>query len=185
MAKRFTDTSKWKKQFIKRLSVEAKLFWIYICDDCDHAGIWEVDFEVAKLRLGILSTESQILDELKENIQVFDGGTKWFIPNFIEFQYGELKEENRVHSSVISILKKYNIKPLISPLQGVKDKDKDKDMDKDKDKGEDIKEKTWRNDFEKLATERGYLYVVCKNFDEFVERCIVYKVLVVYWLCIL
>lgn len=52
MAKRFTDSGKWKKQFIKGLSPKMKLLWFYILDDCDHAGIWEVDLEVASLRIG-------------------------------------------------------------------------------------------------------------------------------------
>jgi hypothetical protein len=52
MAKRLTDTDKWKKPFIKELPVEYKLFWLYILDDCDHAGVWQVDVEVAEIRLG-------------------------------------------------------------------------------------------------------------------------------------
>ena len=35
MAKRFTDTDKWKKGFIKRLPAKYKLLWLYILDDCN------------------------------------------------------------------------------------------------------------------------------------------------------
>ena len=52
MAKRFTDTEKWKKPFIRGLEGAYKLLWLYICDDCDHAGIWQVDLEVASIRIG-------------------------------------------------------------------------------------------------------------------------------------
>ena len=38
MAKRFTDNEKWKNQFFKGLSTVNKLFFLYILDDCDHAG---------------------------------------------------------------------------------------------------------------------------------------------------
>lgn len=71
-------------------------------------------------------------------IFVFDEGQKWFISDFIEFQYGDLNPQNRAHNSVIAKLLKYGItknKPLISPLQGAKDKEQDKDKDKVKDKG--------------------------------------------------
>ena len=43
MAKRFTDTDKWKKGFMKSLSTKYKLLWLYIVDDCNHAGIKGVD----------------------------------------------------------------------------------------------------------------------------------------------
>ncbi len=140
MAKRFTDTDKWKKQFIRGLDTPYKLLYLYILDDCDHAGIWHVDFEVAQIRTGVTFDLEIALDRFKNKVTPFDDDEKWFIPDFIEFQYGELNAANRVHNSIIQLLTKYKIqynKPLISPLQGVKDKDKDKVKDKDKDKEQD------------------------------------------------
>jgi hypothetical protein len=150
MAKRFTDTEKWKKPFIKGLPSEYKLFWLYLIDDCDHSGIWHMDLEVAEIRLGIKLSVEKIRGLFASKVVEFDGGTKLFIPDFISFQYGILNEENRAHNSVINQLKKYNLlshielksddhKPLTSPLQGAMDKDKD--MDKDKVKVEDSKVK--------------------------------------------
>ena len=52
MAKRFTDNEKWQKRFFRDLPMEYKLLWIYILDDCNHAGIWDVDLEVAGIRIG-------------------------------------------------------------------------------------------------------------------------------------
>jgi hypothetical protein len=107
---------------------------------------------VAQLRLDEHLFESEALEAFSEKILPIDGGEKWVILDFIEFQYGQLKETNRVHESVINVLRKYSLwheeekiiiknKDLISPLQGVKDKDKDKDKvkDKEKDKGENLK----------------------------------------------
>ena len=51
MAKRFTDTNKYKKPFIRGLQGAYKLFWDYLYHDCDHAGIWIVDFEIAQTYL--------------------------------------------------------------------------------------------------------------------------------------
>ena len=59
MAKRFTDTDKWKKQFIKGLPLEYKMFWLYILDECNHAGIWHVEFDLVQLRLGITLSEKK------------------------------------------------------------------------------------------------------------------------------
>jgi len=140
MAKRFTDTEKWKKPFIRGLQGAYKLLWLYICDDCDHAGIWQVDFDVAQIRIGEKIDLNEAIKSFEDKIVIFDKGNKWFIPSFIEFQYPSgLNPENRSHNSVIILLEKYNLldkqnKPLISPSEGCKDMDMDMVMVKDKDK---------------------------------------------------
>jgi hypothetical protein len=143
MAKRFTDTEKYKKKFYRKMPAAYKLLWDFICHDCDHAGVWHVDFDVAQLYIGndIYIEEQEALkffNEGEKRIEVFSSGDKWFIRPFIEFQYGTLNPSNRVHLSILNILKKNKIKPLISPLLGVKDKDKDKDKEKDKAKFDDF-----------------------------------------------
>lgn len=141
MAKRFTDSDLFKKKFIRGLEGAYKLLWIYIQHDCDHAGIWEVDFEVASIRIGSEITEETALEKFGASIVSIDNGDKWFIPSFIEFQYGVLNDENRAHKSVLNILEKHSIKGYVSPLQGGKDMDMDKDKVKELDKVKDIKER--------------------------------------------
>ena len=144
MANIFTDTNKYKKPFIRSLKGPYKVLWDYLYHDCDHAGIWIVDFDIAQIYIGsdlpVNKDEAlKLFNSDEVRIIEFDNSTKWFIKSFIEFQYGILNEKNRVHNSIIQILSKYNLlnyKPLISPLQGVKDMDKDKDKDMDKDKEE-------------------------------------------------
>lgn len=118
MAKRFTDTDKWKKGFIKRLPAKYKLLWLYILDDCNHAGIWDTDFEVASIRIGSKISEKEASKVLAEQIKIFDGGNKWFIPKFIDFQYGQLNENVNAHKSVIKLLDKYDVYNIegISPV---------------------------------------------------------------------
>jgi hypothetical protein len=137
MAKRFTDTDKWKTPLLKGLEAPYKLLWLYILDDCDHSGIWLVDMDVANIRLGQQIDVNDAISELSDNIIVLDDGDKWFIPEFISFQYGELSLDNRVHKSVIQSLTKHGIeyKGLTRPLQGSTYKDKDKYQDKDKEGG--------------------------------------------------
>ena len=138
MAKRFTDSTKWSKPFIRSMKAPYKLLWLYILDECDHAGIWQVDFEVAQVKIGERINLETALQQLSGKIYPFADGEKWFIPDFIDFQYGVLNPENRAHNSVIQLLNKYNlsleIKPLTSPLQGAMDMDKVKDKEKDKEK---------------------------------------------------
>ena len=142
MAKRFTDTEKYKKPFIRSLPGAYKLFWDYLYHECNHAGIWIVDFEIAQIYLGsdipVNKDEAlKLFNADEQRITELSNGKKWFIKPFIQFQYGELNPENRAHNSVIQLLKQEGLydtnKGLIRGLQGRKDKDKVKDMDKDKD----------------------------------------------------
>lgn len=146
MSKRLTDTNKYRKPFIRGLQGPYKLLWDYLYHDCDHAGIWIVDFEIAQVYLGNdmpVNKEDALkyFNEGERRIIELENATKWFIIPFIEFQYGSLNGMNRAHNSVIQILRKYKlfnesennaVKGLISPLEGCKDMDivivKDKDI---------------------------------------------------------
>jgi len=109
MPKRFTDTEKWKKGFIRSLPTKYKLLWLYILDDCNHAGLWDVDLEVAEIRIGAKINTKEAIKYYSKNIKIFDNGNKWFIPKFIEFQYGQLNENVNAHKSVIRLIEKYDL----------------------------------------------------------------------------
>lgn len=145
MAKRFIDTDIFKKKSIRGLDAPYKLLYIYIITDCSHAGIWEVNLDVAELKLGFKFPEKETVRKMGDTITVFDDGSKWYINSFIEFQYGELNPQNRAHKSVLDQLGKYfeiqENKPLISPIKGYKDMDKDMELDKDMDKVKEEKPK--------------------------------------------
>lgn len=139
MAKRFVDTEKYKKAFIRSLPAPYKLLWDYITLDCNHAGIWHVDFEIAQIYIGKDAPVNEkdalaLFNKTEQRISVLNGGTKWLIMPFINFQYGKLNPQNRVHQSIIQILEENKISPIPRPLKGVKDEDKDKNKDKDKEK---------------------------------------------------
>lgn len=134
MAKRFTDTAKWDKAWFRRLSPKMKCTWEYITHRCDHAGVWEIDCDTLSFFIGEDVSLFEITECFGDKIRILESG-KIHIPGFIEFQYGHLNPDNRVHKSVIQRLEKVGAsKPLASPLEGAKDKDKDKDKEKDKDK---------------------------------------------------
>lgn len=168
MAKRFTDTNKYKKPFIRGLKGAYKLLWDYLYHDCDHAGIWIVDFEIAQLYIGSdmqISKPEALKYFNSDEIRIIevDNGSRWFIPSFIDFQYGTLNEFNRAHKSIISILNKYELykhKPLTSPLQGRKDMDMDMDKEMDKEKEEKGSFKTFEN------TELHFLLLDYFGFSE-------------------
>lgn len=155
MAKRFIDSNKYKKRFIRNLPSVYKIFWDYILCNCDNAGIWHVDFDVAKVETGEKSLNEKKARELfKEKIISFDNNEKWFIPSFIDFQYGKLNENtiSKPLQSVIKQLKNYNLwevylktynsvnkgypNSMDTLIDTVKEQEQDKVMDKDKNEEE-------------------------------------------------
>lgn len=140
MAKRFTDTDKYKKTFFRGLQGAYKLLWDYLYHECNHSGIWIVDFEIAQIYIGSDMPVNKkdalsIFNKDEDRIIEINNGKLWFIPSFVEFQYGTLNPANKVHNSVLNELSKWGlIKGLSSPLQGAKDKSKEKEKDKSKEK---------------------------------------------------
>ena len=114
MAKRFTSTDKYKNKFFRNLPGPYKLFWDYLYHDCDHAGVWIVNFEIAQMYLGsdMLVEEDialKLFNTKKKRILITNDGEKWVILPFIKIQYGTLNPANRVHASVLKTLEIYDI----------------------------------------------------------------------------
>lgn len=88
MSKRLHDTEIWKKPWFNDLEDRMKLFWFYILSDCDAAGIWTANWKIAEAYLGKLPPPPRLVEIFKNQILVLNGGTYWFIRDFIRFQYG-------------------------------------------------------------------------------------------------
>lgn len=135
MAKRFTDTEKWKKGFVRSLPPAYKLLWLYMLDDCDNAGVWQVEVEVASIRIGAKLNEKEALKLFGNNIISFDEGSKWFIKEFVKFQQGvnhiaELNSNSNPHKSILRIVEQYKLLELednpIEVIEEVKQSKKSK-----------------------------------------------------------
>ena len=129
------------------LPAKYKLFWIYLLTKCNNSGIWQVNWKLAQFYVGDNLEPTEVKRVFADRVKEFEGGKYWFIPKFIQFQYGErLSKSNPATSGVIKSLEDFNLlefipktkiykgasKELPSPLQGAQDKDKDKEKDKDK-----------------------------------------------------
>ncbi len=172
--KRFTDTDKWKDPWFRKLSVDYKNLWQYITDNCDNAGVWKPDFELASFCIGQSIEHEEALDlfnQDKERIKVLDNG-KWYITDFISFQCGELKEKCKPHAHVLSLLKKHNLyERYAKGIHTLKEKDKDKDQDIDQEKEEEKKKRFIKpslEEIEQYIAEQNYT-VEPENFFNFYE----------------
>lgn len=134
VAKRFTDTSKWDKSWFRKLTPELKCAWFFLCDKCDHAGIWDIDEDAFGYFVGVDMTIEYLIESMGGRIKKH-GNDKLIIKSFIDFQYGTLNPKNRVHLSVINKLEKEGAyKPLNDLSEGAKDTYKDKYKEKEKEK---------------------------------------------------
>ena len=149
MAKRFTDTEIWRKKWFRSLKPRVKLFFYYLKDNCNHAGVWEEDMEAAEFHLGCSLDRREILKVLPDHIQIINDN-KWYLNKFVSFQYGELNENCNPHKSVIRTLKKYKIR-VGEPLKRDKSRVKEQEQDKEQEQSK-VKNKDNGVDLEKFIT---------------------------------
>lgn len=107
MAKRFTDIDKWKKEWFQNLDILEKLLWIYICDNCDQSGVFEMNFKMMSFMIG----QKINLDNFKNimvQIEKLESGKYW-IKDFISFQNGTLSEASPAHKPIFELLFKHSL----------------------------------------------------------------------------
>lgn len=106
--KRFTETDKWRDGWFRKLKPSVKLAFIYIVDNCDSAGVWDPDFELAEFAIGEQVAWDEVSSALADRLRVLPNG-KWFLTRFLEFQYGELSAECRPHAKILQLLRSHGI----------------------------------------------------------------------------
>ncbi len=133
--KRFTETLKWQDPWFRRLTAPAKMLWWYATEHCDNIGIFEADLGLISSDCGLKVNESH-LTELGDRIQSI-GGSKYFIPKFISFQYNKLSAACRPHEKVIEAVNAHGLVLTSSgykyPVDRVSDTLSDNLLDRAKD----------------------------------------------------
>lgn len=135
MAKRFTETEKWKDDWYLSLDNDTRIIYQWLIDNCNHAGI--IKKEVTMLNYCCHTHVG--VDDIPMMFpgRVYDCETFFFIPGFIKHQYPTgLTSDKPVVKSARSILEKNVSFPIIKQSLGnhcetVKEKDKEKEMDID------------------------------------------------------
>jgi hypothetical protein len=138
MGKRFTETSKWMDRWFRTLSPQHKLAWLYVLDNCDAAGVIEIDRELADFQVGSAVDWDAFAAASDGRLIPLDKGKHW-VCGFIKYQYGELSEGCKAHNPAFASLTKHGLNGRVAkgysdPIQRVQEKDKDKDKETDKEK---------------------------------------------------
>lgn len=109
MAKRFTDSDKWKDRWFRSLSPSFKLAWLYLLDNCDQAGVIELDEQLADFQIGQQVDWKAFIDACGDRIRDLENG-KLFVLKFIGFQYGtKLSANCKAHNPVFQSLEKHSL----------------------------------------------------------------------------
>jgi len=100
--KRLVETTRWRDPWFRRLSPLAKLLFCYLTDNCDQAGLMDLDLDAAQFDIGA-PIKSEHIAELADRVQRLEDG-KLFLPRFIVFQCGTLSENCPAHKPVLKLV---------------------------------------------------------------------------------
>ena len=140
MAKRFTDTELWDREWFMNLNPTLKCLVKFVRDKADLCGVWSPNWIIANTYIGDKVNEEMLLkiDDGKQFVKIENG--KIFCLGFIKFQYGTLSEKSPVHRKIISLLEQNKILENYQnigyqhPINRVQEEDKEKEEEMDKEK---------------------------------------------------
>ncbi len=139
MAKRFTDSDKWKDDWYISLSNDYKIVWQWLLDNCSHTGLCKRSISLLNMMCKVAISEKDIIEFSNGRIIIIED--YWFIPKFLKFQYSTLLSCKPAIISVVKDIFTYKLQELIPKSFGndylivsksfnnhylmIKDKDKD------------------------------------------------------------
>lgn len=137
MSKRFIDTEIWDKEKFNNCTPEIKLLSLFIFSKCDCIGVFKMAPVIINAYMGFKVSEEKIMNIPFEIMKLKDS---FFLKNFCDFQYGELKKECKPHKKYISELKKiglynYVLKGYRKGINTLQEKEEEKDKEKEKERG--------------------------------------------------
>lgn len=114
MATRMTDTNKWKDKWFRSLNPLEKVLFIYLVENCDNAGFFEIDYDLWAYQIGC--DENDISDAFKGLNKAIEVVGEWcWIVNFLRHQRNlPLNDKNNAHKQIISLLNEHSSKFISS-----------------------------------------------------------------------
>ncbi len=113
---RFTDCLKWSDPWFMELQSEMKLLWLYLCDNCDNCGVWDVNYRLVEFVVGVRLDWAMALNLLEGRVVPFAGGKKWYLAKFLAFQYPSGLSDGKPHKQVIRLLLSHGLDPSSIPM---------------------------------------------------------------------
>lgn len=123
MARRFTDTEKWKDEWYLGLSNDHKAIWQYLLDNCTPAGRFKKGYELLNFCCKTSITEVELIKITGERL--LDCGNFFLIIKFLQYQYPKGLNSNK--PAIISVrgeIEQYNLQDKVIKQLGDKYLDK-------------------------------------------------------------
>ncbi len=105
--KRFTDTEKWRDPWYRELHPRLKCLWGWMCDTCDHAGVFQIDWKGASFDIGI-PVSVKDLDAFGDRLQLLPSG-RYLIKKYVKFQSGSLTEACPAHKPILKLIQHHGL----------------------------------------------------------------------------
>lgn len=113
---RFSQTDKWKDPWFRSLKAGHKLVFLYVVDNCNNAGFYEIDEGMMVFQTGISATQIAAAWQGLARGLVGAGGWVW-VKRFLRHQKNEnLNPNNNAHLQIINL-----VKEQVSRFQGSAD----------------------------------------------------------------
>ena len=174
MDRRFFDTSIWSSIAFRKLKPSLKTLYFYVWSKCDACGCYVVDFDYIKIDTGekyLISDFEKLADFSLKKISA----GKFFFENFINVNYGTLKENYNPHKPAFRSLLKNNIiydSSLNQACFKLEEEEEEEYKDEEEEEGEEIRSPKNKNfvppefiEFENYCKENGYGGIAKKAFD--------------------
>lgn len=112
MAYRYTDTDKWEDAWFTSLSQLQMLLFMYLCDNCNNAGFYEVKLKRAASDLNSSPETIQgALEGLHRGLMWSSDGETIYIRNFLKHQKNlPLNPNNNAHKGILDKFELYRHK---------------------------------------------------------------------------
>ncbi len=109
MAYRYSDTLKWQDEWFVDLTSTEKLLFMYLCDNCDIAGFFELSYRKISFDLGVGDDKIKgAVKGLNRNVFVSDDEKCVLVKNFIRHQKNlPLNPENKAHRGILKRIEVY------------------------------------------------------------------------------
>lgn len=138
MAKRFIDTDRYRKQ-LRGMECRVRLAHEWLWQNCDSAGVWSTDPDLFKFECGYTLNIEALLKACPWVQQLPNGSL--FIADFIEVNYGKLKDGYNPHKPVFRSLIQNGICPstltfqdLTNPSTRVEGEGEEEDKEEEKER---------------------------------------------------
>lgn len=170
MAKRFTSTDKWDKEWFMNLSPKLKCLWVYVNDKCDQAGMWQVNYKLATMHIGEDITEKDI-EAFGSRVEKFAPGKIWIVDH-VDFQAGTPSEKCPAHKPIIKLLKKYSLLDRVvnRVSNTLQEKEKETELEKEEEKEKESEFVKVKISDELFKQYEGWTQQVIKKEDHHFEQ---------------